>query len=119
MTINDKIVNNKMNCVINHLQGNRCITTKTGILRSLDMYYRQNEMFCNPFLTQDLNNLISSEVLPTCFILSVGVEDTEYANFVTRFSELEKKNYIRERIPSKHCKDNWWLIKPANMNQGR
>lgn len=66
----------------------------------------------------DLNNLTSSEVLPTCFILSVGVEDTEYANFTTRFNELEKKNYMRERIPSKHCKDNWWLIKPANMNQG-
>ncbi len=22
-------------------------------------------------------------------------------------------------MPSKHCKDNMWLIKPANLNQGR
>jgi len=26
---------------------------------------------------------------------------------------------VKERIPSKHCKENVWLIKPAAMNQGR
>lgn len=63
--------------------------------------------------------MVSSDVLPTCFVLTVGVEDTEYGNFCARFSELEKKNFLRERLPAKHCQDNWWLIKPANLNQGR
>lgn len=67
----------------------------------------------------DLNNVTVTEVLPTCFILTVGVEDVEFANFTSRFNELEKKNFTRERVPAKHCQDNWWLIKPANMNQGR
>lgn len=66
-----------------------------------------------------MNNVTVAEVLPTCFILTIGVEDVEYANFISRFNELDKKNFVRERVPAKHCQDNWWLIKPANMNQGR
>lgn len=27
--------------------------------------------------------------------------------------------YFREHVPLKHCKENMWLIKPANLNQGR
>lgn len=23
------------------------------------------------------------------------------------------------KVPAKHCKENIWLVKPANMNQGR
>lgn len=46
MTIGDRVSNKKAICLINHLQGNRCITTKTGILRSLDLYYKQTESLC-------------------------------------------------------------------------
>jgi hypothetical protein len=35
--------------------------------------------------------------------------------------ELQKVdgNSLKERTPQKHCKENYWLVKPANMNQGR
>lgn len=119
MTIEEKITVRKENCIINHFQGNRCITTKTGILRSLSMYYKQTDSLCTSGSKQDMNNISHSEVLPTCFIITVGIEDNEFFHFVNRFNEIEKKFFVRERIPAKHCQDNWWLIKPANMNQGK
>lgn len=57
--------------------------------------------------------------MPTCFILSAAVEDNEFCKFTTRYHEIDSKNFKKERMPQKHCKDNWWLIKPANLNQGR
>ena len=57
--------------------------------------------------------------MPTCFLLTSGVEDNEYYKFTKRYDELAKDVYRKERMPKKHCADNWWLIKPANLNQGR
>ena len=54
----------------------------------------------------------------TSFILMAGVEDTEYLNFIDRFKELSKQNFSKETLAPKHCIENIWLLKPANMNQG-
>jgi hypothetical protein len=51
-------------------------------------------------------------------LLTAGVEDREYAEFITRFKEISKGIVENEKVPGKHCADNFWLIKPANMNQG-
>ena len=48
-----------------------------------------------------------------------GVEDTEYLNFIVRFKELSKQNFTKETLAPKHCIENIWLLKPANMNQGK
>ena len=47
MYVCDRTASGKTICITNHLQGNRCITTKTGILRTLDTYYKQQESLCS------------------------------------------------------------------------
>lgn len=59
------------------------------------------------------------ETTPTTFILSAGVENSEYTGFVTRFRDISKGFFQKEHLPEKHCQENIWLIKPANLNQGR
>lgn len=45
--------------------------------------------------------------------------DLKLYSFETRFAEISKKTHKREKLPTKHCKNNVWLVKPAAMNQGR
>lgn len=71
-----------------------------------------------------INFLVNSrysvwETTPTTFLITAGVEDSEFLNFKSRFEEIAKGNFSKEHLPEKHCKDNLWLIKPANLNQGR
>lgn len=55
---------------------------------------------------------------PTSFLLTAGVDDNEYANFVARYRDIVKQSFTKECIPAKHCEANMWLVKPANLNQG-
>ena len=59
------------------------------------------------------------ESTPTTFIITAGDENQEYDNFIARYKEIAKKQFNKEHIPEKHCQENLWLIKPANLNQGR
>ena len=59
------------------------------------------------------------ESIPTSFILIAGYENQEYLNFIERFKDIAKGKFSKEHIPENHCQENIWLIKPANMNQGR
>ena len=45
----------------------------------------------------------------------------EFHQFVSRYTDLQRNNGFspKERTPQKHCAENYWLVKPANMNQGR
>jgi hypothetical protein len=40
---------------------------------------------------------------------------------VSRYTDLQRNNGFspKERTPQKHCTENYWLVKPANLNQGR
>lgn len=55
---------------------------------------------------------------PTSFIITAGLEDHEYSQFIARFKDFEKQDFSKESIPRKHCEENFWLVKPANENQG-
>jgi hypothetical protein len=59
------------------------------------------------------------DTIPTSFIISAGNEDAEYLAFLAKFKDIAKGSLIKECVPPKHCQKNMWLIKPANMNQGR
>lgn len=101
--------------------------TKTGLIRTLKNYYYWTEAARNS--AQLFQTVISSLLLGTAdyrvfnttatsFLLVSGSEDSEYIQFVSRFKDLQEGNYSREQVPAKHCKENMWLLKPANMNQG-
>jgi hypothetical protein len=55
---------------------------------------------------------------PTTFLLPANLDDSEFHEFNVRYYELATGFSLKEKIPTKHCSQNMWLIKPAAMNQG-
>lgn len=98
--------------VHNHLDKHREITTKPGLVRSLRSFYQGHK----PAL---LNNYHLFDTIPTSFIITIQVEDSEYTSFLTRFNEIQAGKSGMERMPAKHTGENMWLIKPAALNQGK
>ena len=89
------------------------ITTKTGLIKQLANYYRNTERYY-------LNSINVDDIIPTSFVITTnGNEENALTRFIQRYNEFEKGNYRKEHLPEKHCKANWWLVKPANMNQGK
>lgn len=101
----------RKNIVINHLENIKGICTKTGLIKSLRRFYKS--------LTSASSFYAVHDTTPTTFLVLPECNDPEFQAFVQRFQELDKGNYKKERIPSKHCAGNVWLIKPAAENQGR
>ena len=96
----------------NHLENNREITTKPGLVRSLRSFYLQNDAAV-------MSGYQVYDTIPTSFIITALVEDLEYRQFHTRFSEIQSGYCNKEKLPIKHCEKNMWLIKPAALNQGK
>ena len=96
----------------NHLENNREITTKTGLIRSLRNFYQTNE-------SSVMAGYQVHDTIPTSYIITAQVEDIEYRQFHTRFNDIERGYCNKEKLPMKHCEKNMWLIKPAALNQGR
>jgi len=67
--------------VVNHLEGHRELTTKTGLIRSLRYYYKDNTSFVD-------SNYTVFETLPTSFVVSSKLETYEYFQFLKRFQDL-------------------------------
>ena len=98
--------------VHNHLENNREITTKPGLVRSLRNFYLQNDAAV-------MAGYQVYDTIPTSFIITALVEDLEYRQFHIRFSEIQNGYCNKEKLPIKHCEKNMWLIKPAALNQGK
>lgn len=107
----------------NHLENNREITTKTGLIRSLRNFYANHELALQ-------SSYQVHDSIPTSFIITANYEDLEYQMFVNRFNEIGNSykqafggeggmHSNKERTPAKHCEKNMWLIKPAALNQGK
>ena len=97
---------------MNHIDCLKHITSKTGLIRSMKNYYTSCSL-----AAESRYNVFDS--IATSFILEVGKENEEYLSFLARFKELGQKYFDMEHMPRKHCEQNFWLLKPANMNQGR
>jgi len=98
--------------VFNHFENIRNICTKTGLVRTLKKYYQST-------LEARQAHYDVFDSTPTSFLITPGVEDREYTNFVARYRDIVKQKFNKEAVPAKHCETNMWLVKPANMNQGR
>lgn len=103
-------------------------------MRSLQEYYSSNPNLCKQNSLEafgsyledysnspatDLNGLSYNEVMPTCYIVTASIEDIQFFKFTQKFQALSEKVFKKEKMPQKHCEDNWWIMKPANLNQGR
>lgn len=103
----------KSGLVLNHLENHREITTKTGLLRSLKYYYKDNLTFIE-------NNYTLFDSTPTSFVVNTRFETDQYTQFAKRYTDLQKNAQpFKEKMPAKHSEQNLWLIKPANENQGK
>mmetsp|Transcript_10328 Transcript_10328/g.10270 ORF Transcript_10328/g.10270 Transcript_10328/m.10270 type:complete len:123 (-) Transcript_10328:2534-2902(-) len=96
----------------NHLENNRVITTKPGLIRSLRQFYSTNEQAVSAGYNVH-------DTIATSFIITAQVEDSEYRQFQARYHEIQNLTSYKERTPIKHCEKNMWLIKPAHLNQGK
>eukprot|EP00347_Sterkiella_histriomuscorum_P014075 403362257 len=100
--------------VVNHLENIKRICTKTGLIKTLKTYYKGN--------AEAIDSVYSVfDSTPTSFVVSSSLDTYEYHQFVARYMDLQRNegHSAKERIPQKHCTENYWLVKPANMNQGR
>jgi len=100
------------NTVYNHLSNHKELTTKTGLLKNLREYYSVNDSALS-------SNYQAFDTLPTSFLLTGQVEDSELQSFINRFNEISTMRSNKERLPIKHCMKNIWIIKPAALNQGK
>ena len=57
--------------VVNHLEGHKEITTKTGLMRSLKYYYKVNNNFVE-------NNYKEFDTIPVSYCVSSKLENSEY-----------------------------------------
>jgi hypothetical protein len=85
------------------------ITTKSGLIRSLKQYYRQNQNSKN-------HNYNEFDTTPTTFLVQAKVHDDNMNELIIRYKQIQKGNAPKERMPVKHCISNIWLVKPTNMN---
>ena len=83
----------------NHLENNREITTKTGLIRSLRNFYQTNE-------SSVMAGYQVHDTIPTSYIITAQVEDIEYRQFHTRFNDIERGYCNKEKLPMKHCEKN-------------
>lgn len=58
------------------------------------------------------------DTTPTTFLVSPSPSDYEFSLFVMRYNEIARQDFSRETLPQKHCAQNFWLVKPADQNQG-
>lgn len=96
--------------IVNHLENHREVTTKTGLIRSLKYFYKDNVSYVE-------HNYTVFDSTPTSFVVNSRLESDQYNQFAKRFSDIEKNTTaFKEKMPQKHCEKNLWLLKPANEN---
>lgn len=88
------------------------MTSKSSLIKNLRAYYSTSEIAIS-------NSYQIHDSIPTTFILSGQIEDLELQNFICRFNEIASLKSNKEKTPTKHCENNLWLLKPANLNQGK
>ena len=97
--------------LVNHFSSIKCLTSKTGLLRSLVAYYTAAGL--DPFAFTPTTFIVKN-----CRTAQRG-DGSDYSVFLQRFKEINKGKFDNERLPAKHCLKNMWIVKPAFLNQGR
>ena len=97
---------------LNHLEKLSSITIKPELVRTLKSYY-------NTIDTSLAHSYSVFKSIPTTYVCTSDKFDNELNNFQRRYKELASKVFSRELMPSKHCLNNMWIVKPASLNQGR
>ena len=98
---------------MNHFQFPRGLTTKTGLIKSLDYYYKNNRQAVR-------NQYTVFHSIPLSFLLRIDDKNSRFD--LQKFIQITKKGYhscMKNTIAKKHCQENFWLVKPHFLNRGR
>eukprot|EP00347_Sterkiella_histriomuscorum_P010551 403375852 len=96
----------------NHYEYISVLSTKTGLLQSLTDYYSNNKMAI------DCNYTVADS-LPMAFMITSNPNDFDFQVFRKKFQNIERGYVYKEKLAPKQFEQNFWLLKPANMNQGK
>lgn len=95
--------------VYNHFENIHIISTKTGLLETLREYYNTcKEAIEAKYKVQD--------TLPMAYIITSIPGDHEFNEFKKKFKQIDRGYYLNERMGPKHMQQNFWLLKPSNLN---
>ena len=81
---------------LNHFEVTKGIGTKTGLIRSLQKYYDNNEKAKAAGYT-------IFDTTPTTFVIARSSDDHEINYFMRRYREISTGGSRHERVPLKHC----------------
>jgi hypothetical protein len=95
--------------VYNHFENISVLSTKTGLLRTLRDYYTLNKE------AKEANYTVE-DTLPMAYIITSNPLDFEFVQFKKKFAQIERGFVYSEKLPGKQYDQNFWLLKPANMN---
>lgn len=95
--------------VYNHYENISALSTKTGLLKTLRDYY-----VCNKEAVECGYRV--EDTLPMAYMITSNPEDLEFKEFRKKFANIERGYIQNEKLPAKHFEQNFWLLKPANMN---
>lgn len=80
----------------NHFENTRGITTKTGLIRTLNAYYESDK-------NAKAAGYSLFDTTPTTFVVSNVSDDSEINLLLARYRELAHGGSKKERVPFKHC----------------
>ncbi|CDW75515.1 tubulin-tyrosine ligase family protein [Stylonychia lemnae] len=96
----------------NHYENISVLSTKAGLLKTLRDYYSLNKQ------AVDCNYRVH-DTLPQAYIITSNPNDYEFFEFKKKFANIEKGYVYNEKLTPKQYDQNFWLLKPTNMNQGK
>jgi len=56
------------------------------------------------------------DTLPMAYIITSDPRDLEFGEFKKKMKKFDRGLILNEKMPPKHIQQNFWLLKPANMN---
>ena len=98
--------------IYNHYENISVLSTKTGLLKSLRDYYSLNKQAID-------SNYRVHDTHPQAYIITSNPNDYEFQEFKKKFLNIERGYIQNEKLTPKQYELNFWLLKPANMNQGK
>ena len=97
-----------------HFENIQVLSTKSGLVRTLREYYKNNQAFRRAGYTYEHSMSMS-------FVLAASdyLDSDELGQVRRLFSKFEKAHLTGEKLPAKQLAKNLWILKPENENRGR
>lgn len=97
-----------------HYEGIQCLSTKTGLLKTLRLYYEKAQFFNNSHYSIE-HSVALSFIVPAADYM----DNPELAKVRKTMNKIEKQNFFDQKLAARQLTKNLWIVKPENENRGR